>query len=89
MGAYGDWDGVQPFAEHFEEFGSRFFTEEDDRATYVGAVELLEAGRLSEMQLPFAKAVMMKGLADAYFVEKFNELANERAAAERANAVPG
>jgi AbiV family abortive infection protein len=86
MLAYGDWDGAQPFAERFAEFGSRFFSEEDDRATYVGAVELLEAGQISDVQLPFAKTVMMKGLADAYFLEKLNELVNERAAAERANA---
>lgn len=74
MRAYGDWDGLEPFAQRFEAFGSRFFTEEDDRATYVGAVELLDAGRLAEVQLPFDKAVMVKGLADAYFLEKFNEL---------------
>lgn len=84
MRAYGDWDGVQPFAERFEEFGSRFFIEEDDRSTYVGAVELLEDGRLADVQLPFGKAVMLKGLADAYLLEKFDELATERAAAERA-----
>lgn len=84
MRAYDDWDGVQPFADRFEAFGARFFTEKDDRATYVGAVELLEAGRLADIQVTFEKAVMMKGLADAYFLEKFNQLANERAAAERA-----
>ena len=84
MRAYGDWDGLQPFPERFERFASRFFNEEDDRATYVGAIELVEANRLSDVHLPFEKAVMMKELADAYFLEKFDQLATERAAAERA-----
>jgi AbiV family abortive infection protein len=89
MSAYGDWDGVQPFAQRFEEFASRFFTEEEDSPTYVTAVQLMEGGRLADVQLPFDKAVMMKGLADAYFLQKFEQLASERAEAERADANDG
>jgi hypothetical protein len=84
MQAYADWDGVQAFTERFEEFAGRFFTDESDRTTYVGSVELFEAGRSDDIRLPFDKAIMFKGLADAYFQEKFGQLANERAASDRA-----
>lgn len=84
MRAYGDWDGDEPFAPVFEEFASRFFTDDQDRTTYVGAVDLAESDRLDEIKLTFDQAVMMKGLADAYFLTKFDALAAERAAQEEA-----
>jgi hypothetical protein len=82
MRAYDDWDGKEPFAAVFERFATRFFSEHDDHTTYVGAVEAAESGRLDEINLTFGQAVMFKGLADAYFLEKFDTLAGERAAEE-------
>lgn len=84
MRAYDDWDGEEPFAAAFETFATRFFTEPDDRTIYVGAVEAAESGRLDEVKISFDQAVMFKGLADAYFLETFDRLANERAAEEGA-----
>lgn len=89
MRAYDDWDGEEPFAATFETFATRFFTEPDDRTTYVGAVETAESGRLEEVNISFDRAVMFKGLADAYFLEKFDRLANERAAEEGADQQKG
>jgi AbiV family abortive infection protein len=84
MRAYDDWDGADEFAATFETFATRFFTEPDDRTTYVGAVEAAEAGRLDEVKIRFDQAVMFKGLADAYFLETFDRLAEEHAAEEGA-----
>jgi hypothetical protein len=83
MRAHDDWDGEEPFAATIETFATRF-TEPDDRTIYVGAVEAAESGRLDEVRIRFDQAVMFKGLADAYFLETFDRLANERAADERA-----
>jgi AbiV family abortive infection protein len=84
MRAYDDWDGKEPFAAVFERFATRFFSERDDHTTYVGAVEAAESARLDEVNLTFGQAVMFKGLADAYFLQKFDTLATERAAEEAA-----
>jgi hypothetical protein len=84
MRAYDDWDSAESFPATFEAFATRFFTEPDDRTTYVGAVEAAESGRLDEVKISFDQAVMFKGLADAYFLETFDRLAKERAAEEGA-----
>jgi AbiV family abortive infection protein len=82
MSAYGEWNTTEPYSVTFEAFATPFFTDATDRSTYVRATELAEAGQLDEIKLGFGEAVIMKGLADAFFLPKLRELASERAAAE-------
>jgi len=72
MKAYGDWDGLTPFSAVLDEFGAEFFT--DDRDTYIRASELIEEGKIGELQIGFHEAMMMKLLADAYFSRKLAQI---------------
>jgi hypothetical protein len=84
MEAYGDWDATTPFPERFHEFATRFFKGDEDEARFVEAVQLCEDDRVSEIDMPFEQAVMMKLLTDAYYLEKFRDLADQRPEAEAA-----
>jgi hypothetical protein len=84
MDAYGDWDATTPFPERFQEFATRFFKGDEDEERFVEAVQLCEDDRVSEIDMPFEKLLMMKLLTDAYYLEKFHDLADQRREAEAA-----
>jgi hypothetical protein len=86
MVAYGDWDGAGSFVERFGEFAKRFFKGDEDEERFIEAVRLCEEGRVDAIDLPFEKVIMMKLLSDAYYVEKFGDLARERERSEAADA---
>lgn len=82
MEAYGDWDGTSSYVDRFREFATRFFKGDEDEERYVGAVGLCENGLVGEIDMPFEKVIMMKLLTDAFYLEKFHDLADERRQAE-------
>jgi hypothetical protein len=82
MRLYGTWDGEEPYVDVFATFIERFEKDDDERARYVAAVTAAEAGDLS-VKLTFDQVVILKGLADAFFVETFDRLATERMRVER------
>lgn len=82
LAAYGDWDGAGSFVERFGEFAKRFFKGDEDEERFIEAVRLCEEGRIDAIDLPFEKVIMMKLLADAYYLEKFSDLATEREQAD-------
>jgi AbiV family abortive infection protein len=87
MQAYGAWDGESPFGDRFAEFADRFFKGDEDRDHFIAAAQLCEDGRVVNITLPFEKVIMMKALADAFFLEKFHDLSAKREEHERAHGI--
>jgi hypothetical protein len=54
-----------------------YFESDDDRASYVEAVRLIDATRSPELRVDLSQVAAMKVLADSVFIKKFRELFEE------------
>ncbi len=84
---FGHWGGTGSFADHFEEIAQPYFESDEDRASYVEAARLIEAGRTPELRVDLSQVAAMKVLADSVFIKKFRELFEEHVAERRARDV--
>ncbi len=75
---FGAWDGVSSFPDFFDGLWQPYSESAPDRAPYVEAAWLIEAGRNVELRVDLAQVAMIKALADSIFIRRFRELFDER-----------
>lgn len=83
---FGAWDGQGSFADHFERVAQPYFESDEDRASYVRAARLIDAGRTPDLRVDLAQVAAMKVLADSVLIKRFRELFDEHVTEQHVRA---